>query len=826
MNDRFGALLRGLRLEAGMTQEQLAERSRLGVRTIHRLETGKPTDARMGTVKQVAHALADALRRDRDGVWTDLLAAQRGTGTGTGTGSATDAGTGTGTGTGKAAGTGATAGDAGATAGPVPGRPPEPAAVPPRSLRAGTLAPSSGALAAVADALALDVYGRCVREEEQRRVHDPFPLPVRWRPAPEDLLDRGDDLGGPSSPRGGPAGIADVYRRVRSGRLLVLGRAGSGKTVLVLRFVTDYLAGRSEGEPVPVVFGIGSWDPAVTTLRDWLIERLLRDHPGLDARAPGGSPLASALVDAGWILPVLDGFDEIAPGLLGLALRELNTSALPLLLTSRTERFTEAVAVEGLRRTAGIELLDLDAEDLVHYLPRTARAAAPAAPGGGTTTVWDPVLDRLRTGPDDVPGAHLAAVLGTPLMVLLARTVYSDSAAEDPAVLLDARRFPTPQAIEEHLLAGFVPAVYRRRPTSAAGPRARPRPRRGWDPQRARHYLVHLAGHLDGPGRLERQDLAWWQLRDSVRLSSRVLAVVLACSLVTGVADWLVFPARNLAAGHSAAFALGAGLLDALLFGPVVGLSFGLVYALLAVFRVRAFAPSRVRMRLPGRGRVRRADGPAARRCATLFSAGLLGGFVMGLGCGLGFTTGALLTGARGTPEAVLIEATVVNSLVYGLTFALAGGLVLGLVAALESPLDLGSAATPTDLLAVNRSIVVRQALFLAPMLTLVIAFGGRLITELLQGVAGPLSWPLADGLALGAVGGLAGSLSYALAFTAWGQWVLLARLWLPLTGRLPWATVDFLDDAYRRGVLRRVGAVYQFRHARLQHHLLEEAAA
>ncbi|GGV95635.1 hypothetical protein GCM10015535_63320 [Streptomyces gelaticus] len=29
-----------------------------------------------------------------------------------------------------------------------------------------------------------------------------------------------------------------------------------------------------------------------------------------------------------------------------------------------------------------------------------------------------------------------------------------------------------------------------------------------------------------------------------------------------------------------------------------------------------------------------------------------------------------------------------------------------------------------------------------------------------------------------------------------------------------------FLDDAYRRGVLRQTGAVYQFRHIRLQHHL------
>ncbi|MFD8984199.1 helix-turn-helix domain-containing protein [Streptomyces sp. NPDC059564] len=822
MTHQFGALLRGLRLEAGMTQEQLAERSRLGVRTIHRLETGKPSDARMGTVKQVAHALADALGRDRDGMWTDLLAARR----------AHEA----------------AAEDAGAPRDPLrpgPVEPPEgneasevaevaePARPegpeqPARPLRPGALSPSRGALADVADSLALDVYSRCVREEEQRRIHDPFPLPVRWRSAPGELLDQGDDFpaappgtgSGPLPPEGVLADVADVYRRVPSGRLLVLGRAGSGKTVLILRFVADYLGKRSDGEPVPVVFSIGSWDPTATALRDWLIDRLLRDHPNLGGRSPGGSPLAAALVDAGWILPVLDGLDEMADGLLGLALRELDTSSLPLLLTSRTERFAGAVAVEVLRKTAAIELVDLNTDDLLHYLPRTARPTAAAGVDGRATTAWDPVLERLRTDPDGRAGANLRTVLSTPLMVLLARTVYSDTPARDPAVLLDTARFPTPESIEEHLLAGFVPAVYRRRPTTAnGGPRRGLRPHT-WDPRRARHYLGYLAEHLDRPGRHESQDLAWWQLRDSLRLSSRVLAVVLACSLITGFADWLVFPAKNLAAGHSATFALGAGLLDALLFGPAVGLAFGLVYGLMAVFRTRAFEPSRVRMRLPGRRRPAGADGPSARRFVTLFSAGLLGGFVMGLGCGLGFTTGAQPTRGHLTLNAAAVEATVVDSLVYGLTFGLAGGLVLGLVATLETPIDLGSAATPTDLLAVNRSIVVRQALFLAPMLTLVTALGGRLITGLLQGAVGPLRWPMADGLALGAVGGLAGALSYALAFTAWGQWVLLTRVWLPLTGRLPWATVAFLDDAYQRGALRQVGAVYQFRHARLQHHL------
>ncbi|MER8002678.1 hypothetical protein [Streptomyces sp. NPDC095613] len=50
----------------------------------------------------------------------------------------------------------------------------------------------------------------------------------------------------------------------------------------------------------------------------------------------------------------------------------------------------------------------------------------------------------------------------------------------------------------------------------------------------------------------------------------------------------------------------------------------------------------------------------------------------------------------------------------------------------------------------------------------------------------------------------------------------MLSRVWLPLTGRLPWAVVTFLDDAYQRGVLRQAGAVYQFRHARLRSHLAQ----
>lgn len=55
-----------------------------------------------------------------------------------------------------------------------------------------------------------------------------------------------------------------------------------------------------------------------------------------------------------------------------------------------------------------------------------------------------------------------------------------------------------------------------------------------------------------------------------------------------------------------------------------------------------------------------------------------------------------------------------------------------------------------------------------------------------------------------------------------WPQFAL-ARFVLAVTGRLPWRLVHFLEDAHRRGVLRQVGAVYQFRHERLQSHLAQD---
>ncbi|MEU3214521.1 helix-turn-helix domain-containing protein [Streptomyces sp. NPDC006971] len=880
MTDQLGTLLRRLRTRSGLTQEQLGERSGVSVSTIRRLETGRSRDHRLGTLNLLADALEVGPddRRQIAALLAKLQAVAAGPGPAApgpasaepaspaleSAAGATEPASGAPgstlripeqAATSRESTTAASSGSAtgarlsGSGTADSPGTPPVPHSVP----AARTMSPVDvrGALADAAAELAREIGRRWRREEEQRRVHDPFPLPVRWREAPEFLTDYPENIqrlpSGATPHRidleGDVRSVAEVYRRIRSGRLVILGRAGSGKSILTIRFVLDYLEDTDHADKVPVIFSLGSWDPTTIALRDWLVDRLVRDHPHLARRAPDGGPLAAALVDAGLVLPVLDGFDEVAEGLRQASLEALNAVSLPLVLTSRRAEFAEAVHAAGtpLVWAAGIELTDLALDDLVAYLPRTARpivrgkgvrgegadgagVRGAGADGGGSTrdgAVWGPVLDGLRDREGRAADVPLARVLNTPLMIVLARTMYSEAPDRNPVELLDTERFPDEKSLEEHLLAGFVPTVYRGHAAELTAAdhrrgernRVRARPRTGdgnRDPEGTERWLGYLAHHL---ARLDRdqQDLAWWRISGSVRLSTRVAAVALASALSVAVSEWLV-----------ALFFIPMAFRDSLLLGSLMGtcagLSFACVYGIMAAVGAGAFEPSYVRLRLHRRG-----EGIGRRPVrvfTTRFGAVLLGGFVMGVGCASSLALQRRLSYGIPITNERVIEGTLINMLAFGLIFGAGAGLVFGLLAVLEAPLDVASAATPAGLLAWNRTTVGRQVLVLIPALTLAIALDGYLFTDLLQEFLGPMNWELEDGLVIGAVGGLGGALSYAFSFTAWGQWVILARVWLPLTGKLPWDTVAFLDDAYRRGVLRQTGAVYQFRHIRLQHHL------
>ncbi|WP_431895043.1 NACHT domain-containing protein [Micromonospora haikouensis] len=162
---------------------------------------------------------------------------------------------------------------------------------------------------------------------------------------------------------------------------------------------------------------------------------------------------------------------------------------------------------------------------------------------------------------------------------------------------------------------------------------------------------------------------------------------------------------------------------------------------------------------------------------------------MLGLGLMAGLTAGSILAWLIGPP--------------IGSSFVIAFGLALGLsmavTAASHSWIDIDTEVSPASALSGDRRHTILTLLQLGCAVSVFASF-----------ISGPV---------YGVVVGLATGLMWALT-SAWGQWLVLIRLWLPLRGRLPWRTFAFLSDARDRGVLRQVGAVYQFRHARLQHYL------
>nr|WP_225955202.1 helix-turn-helix domain-containing protein [Kibdelosporangium phytohabitans] len=725
-------MLRQLRRQVGLTQEELAARSGIAVRTIRRLERGESSNPQVATVR----LLADHLGLGPDDRARLLAAAD--------------------------------------------GKAPE---EPVRRAPVVEPPPVDPQVAKAADDLAQAVAARWRREEERRRIHDPFPLPVRWEPA-DGLMDHWDNIcraspGQAAEPADLPGRldeIVPVYQRIPSGRLVVLGQAGSGKTILAVRFVLDLLKSRQPAGAVPVVIGLASWNPTTTLFRDWLIDQLIRDFPGLSAAGPSGVSLAAALVDADRVLPVLDGFDEIAEGLHRAAFDALNATTLPLLLTSRPGEYAAVAESDVLTAAAVVTLAELVVTDLTNYLPRTARKTAANA------TVWDPVLARLHAEPDSPACANLIEVLATPLMVGLARAIYSDTSGRDPMDLLDGKKFADADAIEEHLLASFVPTVYRHNREQ------------DWAPERIQHWLGYLARHLD---RVGTRDLGWWQIGTSVRRPLRILAIGLVVALLLGIVDW--FAEGVVVQGPHA-------VLGGFVVGAVSGLAVGFAHDLLARSG-GAIEPMRVRIRIRG-GPVR-----PGTKFLKRFRIGLLGGML------LGFSYGLLRGIALPDPDWFMI----IDALVFAAVFGGSAGLVFAVVAMFETPLDISSAVSPADLLSSNRRTVAFQVLVFGPVFAVLISVGTWMAIRILQatGVGTEFGvifvWDPVWGLTAGLIGAVGGGLAYVLGMTAWGQWIVFGRIWLPLTGRLPWGVAAFLDDACRRGVLRQAGAVYQFRHARLQ---------
>ncbi|MDT0309566.1 NACHT domain-containing protein [Streptomyces sp. DSM 44917] len=692
----------------------------------------------------------------------------------------------------------------------------------------------------VAQVLAGAVRDGWHKELQRRGLNDAPLLPVSWRAAPAPLAEpldvlRAEARSWPGRPAADPAGWATdpaqlagegtalagvLAHRVPTRRLVVLGARGAGKSTLLIRLLLSLLADRAgPGDPVPVLFTLGTWDPAAQGLNDWLAGRLATDYRGLGNPAPGAreGTRARALLDERRVLPILDGFDELPPSVRPLALRRINQDLPPgqgVVLSSLTGPYRAVTDPPAglpvhLWGAAGVEVLPLAPATVAAFLRRDAGGA-----GTASAARWEGVISRLGTG------APVAGALDNPLVLSLARVVYNPRDGEragalpDPGELLDRRALPTAEAVRTHLYDAFVPAAYRPGP----GPRTRER----WPGPRAERALSELARHLERNLR-GAPDLAWWELRLAVpRRLPRLLAEA-ACGLVLGLG----------------VLCLVQGLLRSLL--AEGGLS-----APWATVGVPAFAVANA---LAGRldERVARArPGPVARRLWNLRWL-LLGAAVWGAGWALldrehglllglvaGLMTGLTLGEPGNSPAAQIRWAWSWSGVAVGLAggvsaaiaFGAGVGLPVGVLCGLTfgvtngwraGSADVATAVGPAALLAQDRRTFFRLIGVVGAAGAVTGGVLGGLVYRAAEDAAGGMAFAVTVSALAGAGIGAAVGLIPAWEQGAWGAFTV-ARCHLALRRDLPLRLMGFLADAHEgRGVLRQVGAYYQFRHIALQ---------
>jgi hypothetical protein len=589
--------------------------------------------------------------------------------------------------------------------------------------------------------------------------------------------------------------VANFYQSLDRGRMVVLGEPGAGKTVLASQLVIDLIEKLPDGElqpgarpPVPVWLSLTSLDLGQTDLLPRSsaeeIAILLDEWIAVQISGIYQVPRSAAerLIRERWVLPVLDGLDEMdAPsqdaGLptrprAAAVVRALNagTGRRPVVLVCRRGEYGQlacSASSEGedpvLQDASQIVLQPLDVPSISDYLTRRFPGERP----GSLAVRWKNVQAALEATTTLGRADSLADVLSSPWRLFLATTAYQDDKS-DPDELI---RCPIDK-LGDHLLGQLIPAVTRRTPRLDG---------RRYSPEDVRSWLSHLAGHLQETSsdpqlhwsptdlRLERL----WSMADqkAVRwLSSLTVIALLGAAFAIPGLIWV--------SGHGRWYPDTVGSWLGLILNVAVVISIG-------IFLNAYTNPTLRRLDL-------RVASPTKRKKLVFWLAiGLVIGLALGLGAGLQPTLGVPGPGVEG-----------------GLLFGLVVGLAAGSIAGLTTSFSL--AAQPSSIM--RQNITYALAIMLLGGLAYGLGYGlsygpvyGRTV-GLESGLTSGLGFGLATGLTVGLTLGLAVWIRYVI-----GCW--LARR----NGMLPRRVGNFLDWAYRANLLRMSGTAAQFRHRELQ---------
>jgi hypothetical protein len=690
---------------------------------------------------------------------------------------------------------------------------------------------SRGALIGYADNLAEAISRRETVLLDQMRGGPDTVMDLRFQLGPRVRSAGGADIGVLSN-------IAPYFRQQASPRrLLVVGEAGAGKTVLAVHLLLDQLRDRAALTDnlrietlVPVRVNVAGWDGG-GDFTSWMASRLGTDY-GLPPK------VALALTDAGYILPILDGLDEMdppnaEPERARIALDRLNEppwrnrAVVVMCRSSVYDRIRELRGDAGLHGATTITLQPLSPIEIRDYLEHYRGQL------GITKEAWAPVTDQIGHNPD----GPLATALRTPWLLGLAATALH----RDRHTATQLAACGDTADIRDRLFAALIPAaVHGTRRTG---------PTRDYTEQNVQTWMHTLAQHLErrrteGMGGTEITLGEVWALAGTRRCPAvHALAVGVAVALVGGLVG-------GIQSG------LASGLVGGLTFGLLFGLAAGLMPGLPVGLAANTTAPKRFAGRVPGRSRWRRgllvgtvaglAVAAAVGLVAGLAFAvtegrtaglmyGLMGGLIFGLLYGLmlgvpfGLLVGlaAVLTANISAPKrfawrvpgrsrwrrgllvgtAVGLVVGLTDGLIFGITdglvYGITDGLLTGLAVGLLFGFMTGLRTTADDRLALGQDArqVIRDDLVAA----LTVGVMSGLLFGLVQVHTAGLLVSLASGLASGLIVGLLVGLTAGRHATA--------SLLFALTETFPARPVQFLEWARNAGLLRVTGIAYQCRH-------------
>jgi hypothetical protein len=518
-------------------------------------------------------------------------------------------------------------------------------------------------LDAAADRLANQMMDRWRQEASQRRIITPAPATVRWRWAAEEIAPRRVEVASPPVPGTGPpplpelgepgellqSGVVthlhdEMYAKLPHGRLILIGGPGAGKTAAMILLLLAALARRASLDsdrrsrvPVPAWLTLSTWNSATTTLYEWAIATINRDHPAL--LAPDYGPdAAGELLRSGRVALFLDGLDELPKQLRAQALQRLNGEArgLRVVITSRPEEYEDTLEMSSLENTAVIELRPVGPADAAAYLLHGQT--------GVSRQRWEQVGTYLKYHPESTA----AMAMNNPLNLSLARDTYL---GQSPTELTDSQKFATVEAIHENLVDRVLITAY---------PDERQR-------TQVTQWLSWVAQHM-GTSR----ELPWWDIP-------------------TWVPPWQLRLVRGLAVGIAAGLGIGLGIAEP---GPEVQSS-----ALAIGFGAGGFAGIIAAIVIGGRSGFRFGlsrephtlvpHWPRAAELRQALWAGLKTALAVGLVAGLtvGFTG--------------VFSGDIAGGVSFGLLFGLLTGLAVGFIATVlnvwVTPIASSPSATPAD---------------------------------------------------------------------------------------------------------------------------------